>query len=248
MIKIALSAGHGLNTLGNRCMKSLDRKETREWALNARICQRVEEQLKEYSGYELVRMDDISGKKDVTLLSRVSKANKMKADIYISVHHNAGVRGGNGGGIMAFTYSKVDEITKSWQKDLYDALIKHTSLKGNRAKPLSTASFYELKATSMPAVLLELGFMDSKTDVPIILSETFADNCAKAIAEVIVEKGSLTKKEADQKPAFIKKSIDTIANEVIKGLWGNGSERKRKLKAAGYDYTVVQKRVNQLLK
>ncbi len=247
MIKIALNAGHGYNTLGNRCSKSLDRNETREWALNARVCQKIEEKLKEYTGYELIRTDDISGKNDVTLLSRVAKANKMKADVYISIHHNAGIKGGNGGGIMAFTYTKVDEATKSWQKDLYDALIKYTSLKGNRANPLSTASFYELKATSMAAILLELGFMDSKTDVPIILSETFADNCAKAIVEIIVKKGDL-KKETGEKPAFIKKSIDTIANEVIKGLWGNGSERKKRLTEAGYDYLAIQTRVNQLLK
>ncbi len=247
MIKIALSAGHGLNTLGNRCLKTLDRNETREWQLNARVCQRVETMLKEYTGYELIRTDDISGQKDVTLLSRVSKANKFKADIYISVHHNAGIRGGNGGGIMAFTYTKVDDVTKSWQKDLYDALIKYTSLSGNRSNPLSSANFYELRATTMPAVLLELGFMDSKTDTPIILTESFADGCAKAIVEVIVKKGNL-QRNTEEKPIFTGKSIDELAREVIKGLWGNGSERKKKLTQAGYDYSAIQARVNQLLK
>ena len=247
MIKIALSAGHGLNTLGNRCLKTLDRNETREWQLNARVCQRVETMLKEYTGYELIRTDDISGQKDITLLSRVSKANKFKADIYISVHHNAGIRGGNGGGIMAFTYTKVDDATKSWQRDLYDALIKYTSLSGNRANPLSQANFYELRATSMPAVLLELGFMDSKTDTPIILTDTFADNCAKAIVDVIVKKGNL-QRNTEEKPIFTGKSIDELAREVIKGLWGNGSERKKKLTQAGYDYSAIQARVNQLLK
>lgn len=45
-----------------------------------------------------------------------------------------------------------------------------------------------------------------------------------------------------------KKSIDTIAREVIKGLWGNGSERKARLEAAGYNYKEVQSKVNALLK
>ena len=44
-----------------------------------------------------------------------------------------------------------------------------------------------------------------------------------------------------------KKSIDTIAREVIRGYGGNGAEREKKLKAAGYDYNAVQKRVNELL-
>jgi hypothetical protein len=45
-----------------------------------------------------------------------------------------------------------------------------------------------------------------------------------------------------------KRSVDTIAREVIRGDWGNGDERKQKLTAAGYDYSAVQKRVNQLLR
>lgn len=45
-----------------------------------------------------------------------------------------------------------------------------------------------------------------------------------------------------------KKSIDEIAREVINGVWGNGQERKNRLAEAGYDYSAVQKRVNELLK
>ena len=44
-----------------------------------------------------------------------------------------------------------------------------------------------------------------------------------------------------------KKSIDEIAKEVIRGSWGNGKERKKRLSEAGYDYTLVQSRVNELL-
>ena len=44
-----------------------------------------------------------------------------------------------------------------------------------------------------------------------------------------------------------KKSIDEIAREVILGKWGNGQERKDRLIKAGYDYSAVQKRVNELL-
>ena len=44
-----------------------------------------------------------------------------------------------------------------------------------------------------------------------------------------------------------KKSIDEVAREVIQGKWGNGSERKNRLTAAGYDYNEVQKKVNQMI-
>ena len=45
-----------------------------------------------------------------------------------------------------------------------------------------------------------------------------------------------------------KKSNETIADEVIAGKWGNGSERKTRLTNAGYDYSAIQAIVNQKLK
>lgn len=44
-----------------------------------------------------------------------------------------------------------------------------------------------------------------------------------------------------------KKSVDEVAREVIAGKWGNGSERKRRLKEAGYDYSAVQAAVNRMM-
>ena len=48
------------------------------------------------------------------------------------------------------------------------------------------------------------------------------------------------------KPAA-KKSIDTIAREVIRGAWGNGALRKTALTKAGYDYAAVQSKVDEIL-
>ena len=41
--------------------------------------------------------------------------------------------------------------------------------------------------------------------------------------------------------------LDTVANEVLQGLWGNGQERFDNLTNAGYDAQAVQNRVNELL-
>lgn len=43
------------------------------------------------------------------------------------------------------------------------------------------------------------------------------------------------------------KTVEDVAKEVIAGLWGNGSARKKKLTKAGYDYSSVQKVVNELI-
>lgn len=43
------------------------------------------------------------------------------------------------------------------------------------------------------------------------------------------------------------KTVEELAKEVIDGKWGNGADRKAKLTAAGYDYAVVQAKVNEML-
>lgn len=52
-------------------------------------------------------------------------------------------------------------------------------------------------------------------------------------------------KTTPAKPA--KKSVDEIAKEVLDNKWGVGQERIDRLKAAGYDPTAVQKRVNEMI-
>lgn len=44
------------------------------------------------------------------------------------------------------------------------------------------------------------------------------------------------------------KIINAVAHEVIIGKWGNGQERVDRLKAAGYDPTMIQNKVNEILK
>ena len=56
---------------------------------------------------------------------------------------------------------------------------------------------------------------------------------------------SSSKPAASTTPA--RKSTDEIAREVIAGNWGNGDDRKNRLTAAGYDYSAVQAKVNELL-
>lgn len=44
-----------------------------------------------------------------------------------------------------------------------------------------------------------------------------------------------------------KKTIEELANEVIRGKWGNGAERVRRLTQVGYDANAVQNKVNEKL-
>jgi len=44
------------------------------------------------------------------------------------------------------------------------------------------------------------------------------------------------------------KSVNEIVNEVLAGKWGNGEDRKNKLKQAGYNYETIQSAVNNAVK
>ncbi len=50
---------------------------------------------------------------------------------------------------------------------------------------------------------------------------------------------------AEAKPA--KKTVEEVARDVIAGKYGSGTERKKRLKAEGYDPAVIQAKVNELL-
>ena len=241
--KIALSAGHCKNTPGKRCLKSLDRNETREWVLNDRIADKVEKLLKDYTGYELLRLDDTTGATDVSLAKRSALANNFGADFYLSIHHNAGVNGGKGGGIVAFVYTKCSAKSLEWQKALYDELIAETGLKGNRSTPLAKGNLHECREPNAPSVLLELGFMDSSTDVPIILTEKYADQCAKAIVKVLVEKGKLTKKPvATTSPTSQSYKVKVTANVLnIRAGAGTSYDVVGQIKDQGI-YTIIDEK------
>ena len=67
--------------------------------------------------------------------------------------------------------------------------------------------------------------------------------------KAIIKKFNLTYYDAGtQKQHVEKKSFDKIVNNTIKGIYGNGEERRKKLVALGYDYDKVQEAVNKKLK
>lgn len=242
--KIAFCAGHYKYTAGKRVPKQLDPNETREWYINDRVAKHFARAALEYDGVEILRTDDSTGENFIDIPERCASANKWGADLYIDMHHNAGIMLGKGGGVCAFSYPK-SEKGKAYRDAIYNAVIAAGGLKGNRAQPLQEKKFDSLSYSHMPAVLMEYGFMDSKTDAPIILTDEYSKLVAYATMAGIAKVAGLKKK--GQPEAAAKKSVAEIAKEVIAGKWGNGADRKQKLTAAGYDYNEVQAAVNAQL-
>ena len=230
---IALDAGHYNNTPGKRCMKSIDPKETRERFLNARMAEHVEELLKAYD-CEVMRCDDRTGKTDPSLSERAAKANRAGANVLVSIHHSAGVNGGKGGGICVYAAENASKTSLTLQRAVYDETVKRTGLKGNRATPLPVANFTVIYRANMPAILGEFGFMDSTTDVPIILTDDFSLKCAQGIVAALVKTFGIKKKSEQEEDNMIRyKTIEDIpkgyraeAQELIDlGFNGYSDER-----------------------
>lgn len=194
MIKIAYGAGHYLGTAGRRIPESLDPKQTREWELNDRVARYFAEAAQQYDGVELLRVDDPAGTQRILVEDRCKAANDWGADFCLSIHHNANQgKPWNGGGVVVF--SNPGSVNGRLYRDaVYDAVIAAGGLRGNRAEPKQEKGYMALKQTKAPAVLVEYGFMDSKVDAPVILTEEYAKAVAYATMEAIASVAGLKKK------------------------------------------------------
>jgi N-acetylmuramoyl-L-alanine amidase len=194
MFRIAFGAGHYLGTAGKRLPAALDKSQTREWVLNDRVARYFAEAASQYDGVELLRVDDPTGKTAIELESRCKAANDWGADFCLSIHHNA-FRGEpwNGGGVVAFS-APGSKKGAEYRDAIYDAVVTAGGLRGDRSSPKQEKGYIALKQTKAPAVLVEYGFMDSRVDAPVILTDEYAKKVAYATMEAIAKVAGLQKK------------------------------------------------------
>ena len=191
-ILVIIDPGHGLYTAGKRCLKRLDPQETREWTLNDKVADEFIERLKEYYDVEYQRLDDPTGKrcsfkrewlKQIGLYDEYTK-KRLQCHYLKHPSITQGINGGSGGGLVTFVDSRRHSSKSIEIRDrTYDALLATTGLRGNRT---TQAPLYMLYNTKMPGTLLELGFMDSPTDIKQILSDKHPVQCADALINFLV--------------------------------------------------------------
>ncbi len=233
-LKLALDAGHGLSSYKG-VPKALDKNQTKEWTLNDRIADKLEVALKGYD-VSIIRTDDTTGKVDVSLKERYTRANEFGADLFISIHHNGGAMLTNAGGTKVF-YSSSKEERKVQAQSLYYCLIAQTGLVGNRSTKVSKKAYTVIAKTTMPAFLIENGFMDSKVDAPIILTEEHADKTVAAIVNFLIKEFGLVKKKTERKEKYqSKNNVKITLHELKKGDYGKQvGTLQMLLQAKGYD-------------
>ena len=121
---------------------------------------------------------------DLDLSSRVSLANKINADIFVSIHANAS-RGKRRdiNGLETFYY-------RGWRGRLLAKKIQKQILRVSPGSPdrgVKQGRYYVIKNTRMPAVLVEIGFLTGRLDARRLEKITHRKRLAYAITKGILE-------------------------------------------------------------
>lgn len=180
MPKIAYEAGHGLNTSGKRTPEG-----EREWSFSNKAALAFAEKMSLYENIELLRLDDPTGNRDVPLTERTDKANKWRADVLISFHHNA-LTGtwGIHTGVETYIHPLSSAASKALQKIVHSRVVVAMGLKDRGMKE---ANFHMLRESKMPSVLIEGGFMDSTIDIEKLRDDSRLKAQGEAAAHAVAD-------------------------------------------------------------
>lgn len=183
---VMLDPGHGGYDPG-----AITSQGVYEKSINLQIAQKVKEML-EPSGIQVVltRDEDIdyapdqvrgrNTKKQIDLNRRIAMANQAKADVFVSLHVNATATGQNSGAETFYHYKS--ESGKRLAALIQQELIKISGMNRRIAKP---GDFYIINNTSMPAVIVEMGYLSSKKEQKKLQQSWYQEQLSRAIAKGI---------------------------------------------------------------
>jgi N-acetylmuramoyl-L-alanine amidase len=170
--KIVIDAGHGDGDPG---APSVSGKEEKEFTLS--MAKKLNELLSKDKSIEVLmtRNDDTF----LELNDRVAIANNEQADLFLSIHGNSfkpDIRG------VETYYSRDDSI--EFANIIHKHALKSTGFPDRKVRQ---NDFRVIKNTTMPAVLLEVGYLSNKTDEASMFKESFQDQVAAALVNAIYE-------------------------------------------------------------
>ncbi|WP_420768770.1 N-acetylmuramoyl-L-alanine amidase [Parageobacillus thermoglucosidasius] len=186
-----------------------------------------------YTGFEL-RVSR-AGDQTLTLSQRADMANKWGADVFVSVHINAG----KGTGFEIYVHPNASPQSVALQNVLHDEILAAMRQFGNitdRGK--KRANYAVLRETKMPAVLTENLFIDSN-DAKYLKNEAFLKAVGEAHARGIAKFLGLPKKA---KPQPQQKASDGKLYRVQVGAFSDRKNAERlaeELKKKGYPAIIV---------
>jgi N-acetylmuramoyl-L-alanine amidase len=175
---IALDDGHGATTAGKRTPNIPGIGVIKENTFNRAVVNHLHVELKR-CGFQTLLVAPTDA--DTPLATRTAIANRNKADAYISVHYNAG----GGSGIETFYYPGSGQGQKL-ANAVHKYVIQGTAQKNRGVK---TGNLHVVRETTMPACLIEYGFMDDPglVEARRMIDPKFQKECAVETAKGICE-------------------------------------------------------------
>src|SRR5699024_2449600 len=190
--KILIDPGHGGDDPGASA-NGLKEKD-----LTLDISKRVNDNL--LSNYEVETKMTRTSDKTVSLNKRTSGANAWAADLFLSVHINSG--GGTGYedyihssfGPQSRSIKRYDTTSPEVQAEIRSEVKKVLKKYGIRDRGDKQANFHVLRESGMPAVLLEIMFIDTKKDADLLKNATFKQDMANGISKGVAKAYKLKSK------------------------------------------------------
>ena len=185
-VKILLDAGHG----GIDCGCTGSTPESVESTLNLLITKELETVLKE-RGFSvfLTRENDGGlygseepGFKLRDLKKRVEIANKISPDLFISVHLNKYVSIGRRGAQVFFKIA--DKNSKNLATKIQNSL--NLLPESKRMYDPLKGDYFLLNELAFPSVIVECGFLSNPDEEKLLLTKSYRQKLAKAIADGVV--------------------------------------------------------------
>lgn len=162
----------------------------REKDLNLQVARRVDSMLRA-RGYRTVMSRNSDTQ--VSLSQRAQEANRLEADIFVSIHFNAFQ--GTAQGIETYLYNQAgntnnphansaDRINNSraLANNIHSNVLRHS---GAVDRNVRTANFHVIRETHMPAVLLELGYMDHPAERARVVQASYQQRLAQGVVDGI---------------------------------------------------------------
>ncbi|MCL2610786.1 MAG: N-acetylmuramoyl-L-alanine amidase [Defluviitaleaceae bacterium] len=177
---IIIDAGHGEFDPGKVAARN-----TLEKDINLDISLKLQEILEINGAYVLMMRNEdeaLGSTKHADMAGRRHLANISQADILVSIHQNA-YDTPRPVGPMVFHYS---ENSLELATSIQNSLNKHLQRSGGRA-PKQNKGYFILRATTVPAVLVECGFLTNSWDLDSLRQEGYQKKVATAIFEGILE-------------------------------------------------------------
>lgn len=184
-MKVILDAGHGLGTRGKETPDGM-----KEFEFNAEVAEIAKGMLAEYQNVQVHFTHDPTGKTDVSLDKRCEYANKIMADVFVSIHANAYGKGGwnAADGIETYVYPTKPQEALALATKVQKNLVAET---GRDNRGVKTANFQVLRETKMTAILVECGFMTNKEEAALLKQRAYREKCAGSIVDGLVAQYSL---------------------------------------------------------